>query len=357
MIKFISLTLLSFSALAFDWQGHRGARGLYPENTIAGMLVSLKYPITTLELDVVVSKDMKVVVSHEPWMSEEICHDPKGNLVKDKEVNLFKLNFDEILKYDCGSKIHPRFPEQVRAPEHKPLLIDLIEAAEIEMERIGKKKTYSIEIKSLEEDEKAGFQPYYKIFTDEVMKTLGSKLHTSRYIIQSFDWRVLRYMHTKYPEVRLVALRETPYTAEGVIQELGFHPTVFSPDWSMLSEKDIKFFHNLGTIVVPWTVNKVDVMKKLIRMGVDGIITDYPNLILEVCGLKESFFEGKCVKVPKHAVPWDQNPGWVCEHGYHQKRSECIKIKLPKNAIFTEDGKTWICKEGFNRYRASCKKK
>jgi glycerophosphoryl diester phosphodiesterase len=84
---------------AFDWQGHRGARGLYPENTIGGMLEAAKYPITTLEFDVVVTRDKKVILSHEPWLGEEICWDLKGQPVKEKQVNLYQLTAEEIQRF------------------------------------------------------------------------------------------------------------------------------------------------------------------------------------------------------------------------------------------------------------------
>ena len=148
--------LVSYSAFAFDWQGHRGARGLYPENTIGAMREALSYPlITTLEFDVVISKDGQVIVSHEPWMSEEICLDPKGEPVKDKAVNLYKLTAKEIAEYDCGSKPHPRFPHQKKVKTHKPLLKDLLS----DINKTHPKIAFDIEIKSTVEDEKNGFQP------------------------------------------------------------------------------------------------------------------------------------------------------------------------------------------------------
>ncbi len=343
----------------FDWQGHRGARGLYPENTINAMKEAEKFPITTYEMDVVISKDEKVVVSHEPWMSEEICLDAKGNQVKDREVNLYALTYEQIKTYDCGSKQHPRFLMQKKAKEVKPLLSDLITALE------PSKKHYNIEIKSTPEDEKAGFQPDIKTFTNLVVAEITKRLPDDRFTIQSFDWRVLKYLHKVYPQIGLVALRETPFTGEGVLKELGFFPAVFSPDMTMLNEKHVKFFHNKKIKVIPWTVNSVEEMKKLIFMGVDGIITDYPNLIVEIpqeiylqvpeCLKNFNRFEGQCVRIPKHAEASLNNPGWVCLSGYLQKRNNCIKIKLPKNAEFLEDGKTWVCKKGFKRYRYTCK--
>lgn len=361
MLRFFVLLIsfFSFSVLAtFDWQGHRGARGLYPENTINGMKEAVKFPVTTLELDVVISKDHDVVVSHEPWMSEEICLNSKGDTVKDREVNLYKLSYEQIKTYDCGSKLHPRFPQQKKVREFKPLLSELLTSLET------LKPHYNIEIKSTPEDEKAGLQPEYKTFSDLVIAQITKLLPLDRFTVQSFDWRVLKYLHKVYPLVRLVALRETKFTPKEVLKELGFSPAVFAPDWTLLTAKDVAFFHNKNIKVIPWTVNTVEDMKKNIYMGVDGIITDYPNLIIEIpldtyqlvpeCPADFNRFEGKCVRVPKHAEASIQNPGWVCKYGYLQKRNSCVKIKLPKNAEFKEDGKTWACKEGFKRYRFRC---
>jgi hypothetical protein len=108
-------------------------------------------------------------------------------------------------------------------------------------------------------------------------------------------------------------------------------------------------------------VNNVTDMKNLIDMGVDGIITDYPNLIPQVqtkkCPPGHNLFENRCVRVPAHALPSDKNPGWVCKAGYQQKRNRCIKINVPRNAHLLEDGKTWACNEGYVRYRGTCRKK
>lgn len=354
MLGFLIGLLLTQVALAnFDWQGHRGARGLYPENTIGGMREALKYPITTLEMDVVLSKDHKVIVSHEPWLSEEFCLKARG-----REINLYKLNYAAIKKFDCGSKIHPRFPEQQKVSEHRPLLEEVLKA----FKTSGKK--FSIEIKSSQDNEKLGYQPEFKIFSDTVLKVIQSHLSATQYSVQSFDLRVLKYLHEKYPEVQLVALRETPYTPQGVLDELGFSPNFFSPDFSLLKAADVAYFHDKNIQVIPWTVNTIADMKKVIAMNADGLITDYPNLIQEIpselylapdCKKGFNRFEGTCVRIPKNAVASEKNPGWVCKTGYLQKRAACIKIKVPANAVLLDDGKTWVCRDGYKRYRYTCK--
>jgi glycerophosphoryl diester phosphodiesterase len=273
IIFFLSFNY-SLAAKTFDWQGHRGARGLYPENTIEGMKQALKYPIQTLEMDVVISADRKVVVSHEPWMSDEICLDSNLKPVLDRNINLFKLQYEEISKYDCGRKIHPRFPQQQKKNEYKPLLSELIS----ELEKTGDKK-YSIEIKSTIEDEKLGFQPNYKEFADLVIKEIKTHLRTDQFMVQSFDWRVLNYIYDSYPSIKTVALIEDSYDFKTILSKLKKSPTVFSPEYKFLTKDQVKYFHSKNILVIPWTVNDIQSMNQLISLGVDGLITDYPNLI------------------------------------------------------------------------------
>jgi glycerophosphoryl diester phosphodiesterase len=360
-MKSFLLLFLTVPSFAFDWQGHRGARGLYPENTIGAMEIALKYPaISTLEFDVVVTKDKKVILSHEPWMSEEICLTPEGKKIIGKEFNLYKMSYDEIIKFDCGKKNHPHFPDQAKVSVGKPLLSALILETEKRLKNLGREGIrYNIEIKSTLEDEKKSFQPPYKEMTDIILKELLTYLPKSKFTIQSFDWRVLKYLHEKDPTLGLVALREESFSVEEVFKELGFKPAVFSPYYKYLSAENVQKFQQAGVKVIPWTVNSLEDMRKVKSLGVDGIITDYPNRIEAAenrCTSKENYFNGNCVRIPANAIASDKNPGWVCKSGYQQKRMKCIKIRLPKNALLLEDGKNWICAEGFVRYRGTCRK-
>ena len=357
MFHLLTLFILTSFSYSFDWQGHRGARGIYPENTINGMKEALLYPVTTLELDVVISKDGEVIVSHEPWMNPVICQDSEGKELSESKINIYQLTSAQVTSFDCGSRFHPRFPHQTKIKEHKPRLKDLL--VEIEKLTVSRPIQYNVEIKSTPEDEKNGFQPEYKLFTDKVMEILKA-LPSGRLFVQSFDWRVLKYLHKKYPTTQLVALRESTYTPDGVLKELGFKPSVFSPDFNLLKPEDIQAFHSHGVKVIPWTVNLPSDMKKLKQMGVDGIITDYPNYIAEAegrCSENQSLFENKCVKVPKFAIPSAKNPGWKCIHGYYQRRNSCKKIKIPPHARLESDGKSWVCEDGYERYRLTCRRK
>lgn len=276
-MKFITVFLfLNFvgESKAFDWQAHRGYRGHYPENTILAMQEALKLPISTLEFDVVISKDHQIVVSHEPWMSEQICLGAKG-----KEFNLYKMNYQEIAKFDCGSKAHPKFKKQNKVIAHKPKMSDLLKVIEEQIRKNNRKLFYSIEIKSTIEDENAGYQPTVELFTDLVINEIEKNLAHDRYCIQSFDWRVLDYLSIKYPKVQRVALIENKYEVKTVLKKLKKIPQVFSPYFKHLTKTDVDYLHSQNIKVIPWTVNTAKEIEEVKKLGVDGLITDYPNLI------------------------------------------------------------------------------
>jgi len=264
----------------FDVQGHRGARGLMPENTIPAFLLALDSGVTTIELDLVVTKDKKLVVSHEPWMSATICTDPYGNSIDEKheqKFNLFKMNYEEIAKWDCGFKGNSRFREQQRMNAFKPLLTDVIVAVEDHIKSYTRYEVdYNIEIKSIPEGDNK-FHPTPKVFSDLVYNLVDQYLPLDRIVIQSFDFRVLQYWHEKYPEVRLAALVENKKSVEQNLDDLGFMPSIYSPDFVLLKKEDVKFLHDLKIRVIPWTVNEPKDMLALKGMDVDGFITDYPN--------------------------------------------------------------------------------
>ena len=274
----------------FDVQGHRGARGLKPENTIPAFLTALDYGVTTLELDVVITKDKKVLVSHEPWMFSGICLTPDGNTISEKDekrYNIYELTYEEVKKFDCGSIGNARFPEQEKMKISKPLLSDVIVAAETHIKSYTRYEVdYNIEIKS-EKELYGKFQPHPEEFSDLVFNLIDQYLPLDRVVIQSFDFKVLQYFHEKYPQVRLAALVENEKSAEANLKELGFIPSIYIPYFKLLDNNTVKELKTKVVSsdekkprkmrVIPWTVNEEKDMLALKGMGVDGFITDYPN--------------------------------------------------------------------------------
>jgi glycerophosphoryl diester phosphodiesterase len=282
-----SVIILTFSGVnaqlyipKFDLQGHRGARGLRPENSIPAFQVALDSGVTTIELDLAVTKDRRVIVSHEPWISSAICMKPNGSPIdpgEEKTLNIYQMDYEEVSAFDCGSKGNESFPAQIRQETIKPLLTDVIIAVEKHIKSFSQYEVdYNMEIKSSPSgDDK--FHPTPQVFSDLVYSLVEQYLPMERIVIQSFDFRVLKYWHKKYPEIRLAALIENRKSVEANLNSLGFKPSVYSPHFKLLTKEKVDYLHAQQIRVIPWTVNEAADMKKMLDWGVDGFITDYPD--------------------------------------------------------------------------------
>ena len=263
-----------------DFQGHRGCRGLMPENTIPGFLYALDLGVTTLEMDVVISKDHRVVCSHEPWFSHEISLDPDGKeILEEDEKNhkIYSKNYGDSCNYDVGLKIHPRFPDQKKLAAHKPLLEDVIDTTEkYAREKSLELPYYNIETKSTPEGDGI-YHPSPEVFSDLLLKIIHDKGVAKRTIIQSFDNRTLKHIHKKDPHIKLALLIENEKSIEHNIGDLGFMPDIYSPDFTLVNADLVAFCQRKKIEVIPWTVNELSDMKQLILMGVNGIISDFPD--------------------------------------------------------------------------------
>ncbi len=268
-----------------DLQGHRGCRGLLPENTIEGFVKALEIGVNTLELDVVISKDKKVVVSHEPYLSREICLDTAGEeigMLDQKSYNFYQMDYEEIATYDCGSKEHPRFEGQEKMRTVKPLLSEAIKASESYVKENGLPLVkYNIEIKS-DEDGDGEYHPEPGEFVELVVEVLKKEGVLDRINLQSFDLRPLQEARKRYPEIPLALLIEINPNHKGNIEELGFVPEIYSCYYPLVNGYLLDYAAENNMKVIPWTVNDKETMAELIQMGVDGIITDYPDMANEV---------------------------------------------------------------------------
>jgi glycerophosphoryl diester phosphodiesterase len=276
----------TISMPAFDKQGHRGSRGLMPENTIPAMLKAIDLNVTTLELDVVISGDGKVVVSHDPHFHENITTTPEGNPLTRTDAAsrlLYKMTYDSIKKYDVGILPHPDFPRQQKMRVHKPLLSDLIKASEDHARSKGKTMFYNIEIKSKPENDGIKHPPVQE-FADMVLDVINQSGIHSRTTVQSFDPRALQAVRKTHPTTILSLLIENTdkRNLDEQLRELGFVPQVYSPHFLLVNKELIAACRQKNMKVVPWTVNTLEVMKLLKEMGVDGIITDYPDLFSQL---------------------------------------------------------------------------
>lgn len=285
VLLLLSVSMSAQTTRTVEIEGHRGARGLAPENTIPSFLKALEYKTETLELDVVISGDGKVVVSHEPWFSHVISLDKNGKQIaeeNEKEHNIFKLKYSEIKLYDVGSIGNKGFPEQQKMKVSKPLLKDVFKAVN-DYTRKNKMKSvrFNIEIKSnLDWDNK--FTPAPDIFAKKVYDEIIKNKMQNNVIVQSFDVRPLqelRKMPVKLPIALLVGNKDG---IEKSIGRLGFNPDTYSPHFSLIDEATVKYCRERNIKIVPWTVNEITDLERMKNFDLDGIITDYLDRAVKI---------------------------------------------------------------------------
>ena len=284
-VALFTLTISVFAQQKFDVQGHRGARGIMPENTIPGMIKALELGATTLQMEVVISKDRQVVVSQEPYFNHEFSLMPNGktiSLADEKKYNIFKMDYAEVKKFDVGSKVHTRFPGQQKIKAYKPLLEELIDSVEtyVKTNRLAK-PNYNIETKLIRNGD-GEFQPSPEDFVEVIMDVVKKKKLEKRVVIQSFDRRSLQYLHQKYSKIKTSLAIDEKEDFENNIADLGFKPTIYSPYVVLVGKNLVDKCHAAGIKIIPWTVNSVKEIEYLMGLGVDGIITDYPNLMGQI---------------------------------------------------------------------------
>lgn len=264
-----------------DVQGHRGCRGLMPENTLDGFVKAIEIGVTTLEMDVVISKDKKVVVSHEAFFNHEITTLPDGNLLTEKtqeSYNIYTMTYNEIKKIDVGMKPHPRFPDQKKIYCIKPLLSDVIEICD----SISKNKIhYNIEIKR-KKDADNEFNPPVEEFVDIVCNEVLKKGIADRTTIQSFDHESIYLVHKRFPSLKPVLLIEDINSPDSHLKKIGFIPYAYSPYYKLVNEDLLKYCKEKKMKLIPWTVNDEVSINQLLELKVDGIISDYPDLVLKI---------------------------------------------------------------------------
>jgi glycerophosphoryl diester phosphodiesterase len=305
-----------FGQQKLDVQAHRGGMALLPENTILAMLNAVKLGARTLELDVVISKDGKVVVSHDTYMSSAFMSKPDGSEItkeEEKSLNIFQMPYDSVKLYKLGVKAHPMFPAQQKLVTHKPLLADLIDSVEayVKANRL-KPVYYNIETKCSPMGD-GKFNPSPDVFVKTMMEVINPKGISKRVIIQSFDVRTLKILHKTEPDLKLSLLvqgklnltadqlkkygltekevedyfKQVNISKGGLDAELanlGFVPAIYSPYYTGVDAEMVSKVHAKHMLIVPWTVDKAEDMLALGKLGVDAIITNSPDIMIGLFG-------------------------------------------------------------------------
>jgi glycerophosphoryl diester phosphodiesterase len=224
-----------------------------------------------------------VILSHEPFFNHEITTKPDGSFIEEKEekkYNIYTMTYAETQQYDVGSRPHPRFPQQQKIKATKPLLSQVIDSSEaFAASKHLTLPLYNIETKTQPLTDNI-FHPAPDEFVTLLMKVIIEKKIADRVIIQSFDPRTLQIIHSKYPNIKTALLIEDfdKRSLDDQLKQLGFLPTIYSPAYKLVNEPLLQACHQKNIKVIAWTVNDKTEITHLKQLGVDGIISDYPDL-------------------------------------------------------------------------------
>jgi len=306
-----ALALTPLLSYAFDLQGHRGARGLAPENTLPAFATALSLGVTTLELDTSVTKDGVVVVSHDARLNPDITRGPDGRWLNPPTRAVRELTLDDLGHFDVG-RIKPGSEYSYRYPDQKRMdgvrMPTLAQVFQLARSAGNAEVRFNIEIKTSPEKPADTLAP--EAFAKALLATVERERMSSRVIIQSFDWRALKAVQAlaaKIPTSYLSAQQGfldniaagkaegSAWTAGIQLRDYGSIPkmikaaggAIWSPHFPELSAELVKEAHALGLKVIPWTVNKTEDMARLIDWDVDGLITDRPDFLREVMAEKK----------------------------------------------------------------------
>ena len=254
---------------------------MLPENSIPGINKAAELGLDGVEFDVSVSRDKKIVVSHDPFFS----FDKNGNPIpveKRKDHRLYDMDYAEIKTYDVGSNGDKNFPDQMKMKLSPPLLLDLLrESAKFIRKNKLRQIFYNVEIKSRPNGDDILYPKpdvYAKLVYDEIIK---SKMQ-NYVIIQSFDHRILQEFRKFKVKLKVGFLVSNDNGIERNIELLGFKPEVYSLQFSKVDKETVSYCRKNNIRLIPWTVNKLPAMEKLKALEVDGITTDYPKLAFKV---------------------------------------------------------------------------
>lgn len=260
---------------------HRGFRGLMPENTIPAMINALHQGADILEMDIAFSSDKQAIVSHDPWMDHLITLDPDGkDIAPGKSLPFLKLTYEEIRKYDAGSKQHKDFTRQQNFRTYIPRLADLIDSVErhVKLHNLTK-PWYSIETKTSKKRDHV-VQPAPEEFVKLLMAVIVSKGVEDRVIIQSFDERTLEIVNRDFPEVQTM-INVNKGTLEENMARFTFQPDFYAPVPALIDAALVAKCKNLGIKLICGNVNDKKEIDRILSLGVNAYCTDYPYFALK----------------------------------------------------------------------------
>lgn len=260
------MAILSSGAGNILVHGHRGARTVLPENTLPAFQYAIQVGADALELDLAVTRDNVLVVSHDLVLDPRICQGPAGSRV------IRELTLAELRRWDCGGRRHPEFPKQRAIPRTPVPTFEEVLA-------LAPRGGFDFNVETKLSASRPEYAPPPGEFARLVYESVRARGLERRVILQSFDFRTLHAMEKLAPEVRRSALFQQG-SSDFVAVAREARATIVSPHLSLVTAERVKAAHNAGLQVVPWTANEPAQWDALIAAGVDAIITDDPEALL-----------------------------------------------------------------------------
>ncbi|MEZ4799216.1 MAG: glycerophosphodiester phosphodiesterase family protein [Flavobacteriales bacterium] len=260
-------------------QGHRGYRGKYPENSLIACEKAIVLGVDAIEIDVVVSKDNFLIVSHEPYMCHTLCLKPDGSSISQNEeaaLNLYKMSAAEISKYSFGTLPYAKFPDQEKIKSHKLTLLEFCASLE---KKLGDDLFPQLTIELKSSSEKNDWFPTAKIYAKLVLEQISKLNEEWPIALQSFDMELLKELDKQGCELPLIVLNEkNDFTIDDICEKLEFIPDGYGALCTIIDEELVEDCITLGVELSAWTVNSKEEIEKLYKLGVRNFISDFPDL-------------------------------------------------------------------------------
>ena len=278
---FLALTLAAFETQALDLQGHRGARGLAPENTLPAFAAALTLGVTTLEMDVGITSDGVVVVHHDRRLNPDIAR-LDGRWIDKPTPTIHSLTYAELQRYDVG-RLRPGSDYGKPLPGQRPAdgtrVPKLADVFALAAKSGNQEVRFNIETKTSAQAPEETLEP--EAFTRALIAEIRKAGVAARCTIQSFDWRTLEIAQREAPEIPTVYLTGNNLAADALERIKSAGGRIWSPSYRTLSLENLAQARTLGLTVVVWTVNEPADISRMLDAGVDGIISDRPDLVRE----------------------------------------------------------------------------
>jgi glycerophosphoryl diester phosphodiesterase len=277
-------------ARCLDIQGHRGARALFPENTLEGFLATAALGVTAFELDVGLSTDGVLVVTHDLALNPDIVRDASGEWLSERGPTIHSLTYTNLSRYDVG-RLRPGSPLAASFPDQQPSDGARIPSLAAILAAMPNAR-FTIEVKT--HPAHPEWTASAQALADATLAVIDDARAVERVTVEAFDWRVQRQIRSRRPDIRLAWLTSaetvrdaalwwdvaTPNSVPTAVATEG--GPIWAPDFATLTESAVQEAHDLGLAILPWTVNRPADMRRLINWGVDGLISDRPDLALAI---------------------------------------------------------------------------